>query len=419
MRSRARSALQRRALNLARTTPGRLTLLALALAGLSLLVGLLTAQSVQRRTDALSVLADQTEPLAYAAQEVYRAMADADATAASAFLSGGVESPQLRQRYEDDIARASSALSAATDAPTRAGPLADEIDTLAQQLPVYTGLVETARVHNRQGNPVGAAYLREASELMRGTLLPAAHDLHRAQSDATASELAAAGVLPWTELLLGGVLLSALAGAQRYLFLTSNRLLNIGLVVASAASVIALMWSLVASLVVVADTGAGQTAARQVDVLAQARITTLSARGDETLALVTRGGGATAYEDGYRRLDGELEELLAQAHAGDAGEHHRRWQRAHAMLRAADDRGDWEGAVDLALGTGSEGAASAFDALDRDLVDALVAARTEANGAVASARGALGGAVDVVAFLSAIAAFACLAGVWQRLKEYR
>ncbi|GGP53233.1 hypothetical protein [Saccharothrix coeruleofusca] len=415
----------RRVTGLARSTPGRLSLVALLLISASLLAGALTALSVQRRSDALAALADRSEPLAFAAQEVHRAMADADATAASAFLSGGVESPRLRGRYEADVAKAAAALSAATSESTRSPELSPVLSTLSGQLPVYTGLVETARAHNRQGNPVGAAYLREASHLMRSRLLPAAQELYRAETGNVARDLRGAGALPWSELALGAVLLTALALAQRYLTRKTNRLLNVGLLVATAMAVVSLLWVLAASLLVVARVDSSARDAALVDVLARARIATLSARGDETLTLVARGSGAQ-YEQRYGEADAQLRELLAQARGmtdapavAAAVRHQQRWQEVHARVRAADDGGDVAQAVALALGQDPAGAATAFDALDAGLVEALAGARQGLTDSIARARGALTGAVPVVVLLALGAAAASTAGLWQRLKEYR
>jgi hypothetical protein len=149
--SQPRQALVRRFTGLARSTPGRLSLIVVVLVVASLASGWLTTWSVNRQERALEDLATRSEPLAHAAQEVYRALQDADATAASAFLSGGLEPSQLRERYEKDIAQAQAALSVATASSP------DLTATLAAQLPVYTGLIETARSNNRQGFPVGAA----------------------------------------------------------------------------------------------------------------------------------------------------------------------------------------------------------------------------------------------------------------------
>ncbi|MBW4718217.1 hypothetical protein KZQ38_13630 [Saccharothrix sp. SC076] len=406
----------RRVTGLARSTPGRLTALALGLIAATLLVGALTVASVRDRSDAVVAVADRGEPLAHAAQEVYRAMADADATAASAFLSGGVESPGLRQRYEADVARAAAALSTASEV-TRSPELVGPLATLSGQLPVYTGLVETARTHNRQGNPVGAAYLREASNLMRSALLPAAHDLYRVQTANVVRDLADAGSPPWPEGLLGAGLLAALVLAQRYLTRRTNRVFNVGLLAATAAVVVSLLWVLVASLVVVAHTSSGEDDAVLADVVAQARIAALKARGDEMLTLVARGNGGI-YESAYKEASAELRGLVGSAPPlARAGVELDRWRDAHTAVREADDRGDFTQAVERALGAGA--AAAAFDAVDANLTDALAQARSGLADRIARARGALTGAVPVVVLLALVAAVASTAGLWQRLKEYR
>lgn len=412
----------RRVTGLARSTPGRLSLLALLLIVVSLLVGALTALSVQRRSDALEALADRSEPLAFAAQEVYRAMADADATASSAFLSGGVESAALRGRYEADVAKAAAALSAASSESTRSPGLTEALSTLSGQLPVYTGLVETARAHNRQGNPVGAAYLREASALMQSRLLPAARELYEVETGSVVRGLDDAGSLPWPEALLGVLALVVLVFAQRYLTRRTNRVLNPGLVVATALTAISLLWVLVASLLAVYDASASRNEATLVDLLARARIVTLTARGDETLTLVARGSG-TAYEAEFVEADKVLDDLLGRVRAMsptppvvEAVEHHARWQEAHREVRRADEAGDYTAAVRLALGQDS---ATAFDALDSDLVDAIGAARAELTDAIGRGRAALGGVVPAVVVLALLAAAASTFGLWQRLKEYR
>src|SRR3954463_10939140 len=124
-----------RVTGLVKSTPGRLSLLALLLVAVSVLTGVLTGWGVQTRSAALEELATRSEPLSFAAQEVYRSMADADATAAAAFLSGGVESPQLRARYEGDIAKAAAALSTATGEISSSPEVGAALTTLSGQLP--------------------------------------------------------------------------------------------------------------------------------------------------------------------------------------------------------------------------------------------------------------------------------------------
>lgn len=135
----------------AATTPGRLSVIAVGLVLLSLVAGLVATLSAQNKDDTISGLIDHREPLAVAAQQVFRSLSDADATAASAFLSVGTEPPALRQKYEQDIAEAGSALAKSASDTAGVGDAAQQVDILNQKIPVYTGIVETARANNRQG----------------------------------------------------------------------------------------------------------------------------------------------------------------------------------------------------------------------------------------------------------------------------
>ncbi len=152
------------------TTPAKLRILMVGLIGLSLIWAAVAAWTVSIHSSAASNVVTVSEPLSFDAQRIYRALSDADATEAAAFLSGGLEPFSLRQRYEADIEQAGHELEAAAAA---AGHSAAEsqLAALAAGLPVYAGLVETARADNRLGLPLGAAYLREASAFMRTTLL--------------------------------------------------------------------------------------------------------------------------------------------------------------------------------------------------------------------------------------------------------
>lgn len=409
--SQPRQALVRRVTGLARSTPGRLSLIAVVLVVAALASGWLSTWSVNRQERALEDLATRSEPLAHAAQEVYRALQDADATAASAFLSGGLEPSQLRERYEADIAQAQAALSVATASSP------DLTATLAAQLPVYTGLIETARTNNRQGFPVGAAYLREASGLMRTQLLPAAQELYRAETDrvARAQDEASFPVVP---VLVALAFVIGLVLIQRYLTRKTNRLLNVGLLVATGAAALSLLWVTTVSVLVMNDVADSRTASEKVDVLAQARIATLTARGEETLTLVARGAGQS-YEKNFVEVSERLEGLLDRAKALDstaavdeATRHFRQWQEVHQRIRQADDAGQYNEAVAL-IGN------PYFDSLDQALVRAIGEARQDFSDEVAVARASLAGTAVGVLVLALISAAGSTAGLWQRLKEYR
>jgi len=75
---------------LRRTSPGRLQLFLAQLLALGLLTGLvagITAASARGGTDDLG---ERAQPLLVEAETIYSALADADTTAAQAFLAGGL-----------------------------------------------------------------------------------------------------------------------------------------------------------------------------------------------------------------------------------------------------------------------------------------------------------------------------------------
>ena len=165
----------------ARTTPGVVGMLAAAIAACCVIAGAVCAAQLNGRIAQHNAVLDRSEPFAYSAQKLYAALSAADAAAASAFLSGGIETAPMRARYQQALADAASALTdataEATDADTRTA-LAD----ISAQLAAYTGQVESARANNRLGFPVGSAYLREASSLMQTALLPGAERILHHQS---------------------------------------------------------------------------------------------------------------------------------------------------------------------------------------------------------------------------------------------
>src|SRR5271169_4458864 len=96
------------------TTPGRLGLLLVGLVILSLAWGVLAALTADQHASAATNVVAVSEPLSLDAEQIYRSLSDADATAASAFLSGGLEPAAARQRYNADITQAAIRIQAAS-----------------------------------------------------------------------------------------------------------------------------------------------------------------------------------------------------------------------------------------------------------------------------------------------------------------
>jgi hypothetical protein len=418
---------------LSRTTPGVLIVFTAALVVVSVLVGVFTAVSVQSRAQALDDLTARSGPLSVAAQNLYRALSDADATANSAFLSGGLESAQTRARYAQDIAQAENALAiaVAARAPADVADPNSSLAILSSQMSVYTGLVETARTYNRQGLPLGAAYQREASNLMQEDLLPAARTLYGTETAGLRDDQDQAGMWPFVEVLLGLAMLVLLFYAQRFVRHRTRRRINVGLAVATGAALVSLVWVVAATIGVMANVHASrEDGSAQTDVLAQARITTLTARGDETLTLVARGSGAAFEEDygeGRQLLAGEqLPNALALAtdedvrqNVRDAIAQERDWHEVHRQIRDQDDGGNYPEAVTLAIGAGENGATARFDAVDESLRLAIAGTTATFEEEVSQASSALTGTVIGVILLALVTAAGAVTGIWQRLKEYR
>src|SRR5262249_57654530 len=112
----------------------------------------------------------------------------------------GIERAALRARAQSDTTAAGAGLAAAATGTDSGQPA---VRQLSAQLPVYTGLVENARTFNRLGLPVGAAYLREASALMRGQLLPAAQRLYQLATDRLGDERRGPAAFPSLVMLPG------------------------------------------------------------------------------------------------------------------------------------------------------------------------------------------------------------------------
>jgi hypothetical protein len=413
-----------------RSTPGRLTatLIVLLLLGIAYGVTAFTGSN-QASTDVSSVQ-DSSGPLTVSAQSLYRALSDADATAATAFLSPGAESEPSRQRYDADIAAAGTALAQVTaGASGTAAVSGPRLDILATELPVYTGLVETARTNNRLGYPVGAAYLREASGLMRDMILPAAQGVYSSQTQRLRSDHDAGAGYPYIAVLLGVVALVALGFAQRYLTRRTRRLVNPGLAAATLALLAAVIYQNVAWFELHSHLDSAQSdGSSQVQALATARIDALQARADEALTLVARGSGGNFETDFQKTMadlvgaGGPLSRAAATATDPSVRNAIRAaqsdvatWRTVHTGLRADDDGGNYPAAVAAATGPASV----AFTQLDKDLASGIGASDAIFTKQAAEA----GRSIDIVGIVVVILTLLTLAGaaigVQRRIAEYR
>jgi hypothetical protein len=417
------------------STPARLGLWLAGLLAACLAWGAVAAWTVAEHASAAGNVVTVSEPLSLDAQQIYRSLSAADATEAAAFLSGGLEPLSLRARYQADITQASRQVETATAAAGQSAA-GSSLATLSAGLPHYAGLVETARADNRLGLPLGAAYLREASQFMRATLLPAARDLSAQENAQLAGADQQATGLPWAALAVALIAALLLAAGQWWLARRTNRIVNPGLLIASVAGLAALVWLVTALTVARTNLNAARDhGSAPVAALARAQTAALQAHADESLTLIDRDsftadsfqadfaflqkrlgpGPGTLLTDAAATAQGSRGEAQAAAALRDAPA----WFTAHGQVQSLDDTGRYTDAVRSALGTGPADSGYRFGRLDADLTGAMAADQASFRSAAQQGREDLAFLEAGMIVLSLVMAVGCAWGISRRLAEYR
>jgi hypothetical protein len=400
----------------ARTTPGLVVSIAVAVAASCIVAGVVSATAINGRIAEQKAVLDHSEPFAYAAQNLYAASSAADAAAATAFLSGGNQTPLMRARYQQALASAAAALADATagapDAETRKA-----LAEVSAQLATYTGLVEAARANNAQGFPIGSAYLREASSSMQTKLLPGAEKVYAADLARVEQAQRRVGSLPMVGLALLVVALAAIGIGSAIMFKRTNRRFNLGLVAAAVVVALVMLWIVGAVRLAAGDIERGRTeGTARFGQLAEARILAQQARTDETLQLITRGDITASEKSFYGHIDELTARIgIASPEAADAVD---KWIASHRMQVDAYRAGDYPAAVAQALGTDPGASGAQFGDVETSLRDAIERARATMRDHVSDAGGYLLWLPTGALVLMTGAAAAAVVGLWPRLKEF-
>ncbi|MCT9078562.1 hypothetical protein N4G65_18700 [Streptomyces fulvoviolaceus] len=427
----------------ATTEPGRLRIIGALLALLVVAFGAVTAWQMTDRAAAADDVLNKSQPLSSAAADIYRSLADANTAASSGFLAGGQETAASRERYEQDIDNAAAGLvqAAANSDPDSAA--AKTVTKLNRMLPEYKGLVERARTYNRQGFPVGGAYLRYANEKMQEDMLPEAENLYKSENQRLRADYADATPYPWAAIALGVLALAGLAWAQHRNYQRTNRVLNHGLVAATATATVVLLWLVVGHSVARAGLNESYNhGVRSLNVLHDARIASLKARGNENLTLVARGAETVteknakgeevtydAYDFDFQKDMDTLGKGLAEAEklADDStGEkpvtaavgNMKVWKERHAAARNDDENGNYEAALQRVIGS-KDATGECFDSVDKNLDNALKHEKIEFEQAAGDGLDALTGLSVGAALFAVLGAAGAVLGIGRRLSEYR
>jgi len=412
------------------TTPGQLRLAAAVLVAIAVLLGIVAAATVGSRRDAASTLASTSEPQLMRAESLYVALSDADATAATTVLSGGIELPAQRARYVSDIRAASTQLVTLARRAT-AGDERNAARVLAANMPTYIGLIESARANTRQGYPVGAAYLRRATALMQGTMLPQALNLYIAEAQRTNDDYrtgtANGGLL--AVLIVAGGLGILLFVAQLWLFRFSKRVFNVPLVVASVLVVALTAW-VIAGLISEQNrlSAAQRRGSDAVQVLSATRDLALRAQRDDGLALIGRGSDSTSGKDfdaavgalqGGHGLLVSAQPIERRSESADqvrsVGRGLAAFGAAHREVAASENVGKYTRAVK----TYKADEAPRADALNRTLSAQTAAAQRRFAADAHAATSATTGMKFGVPLLALALAVLAAIGLAARIREYR
>ncbi len=397
-----------------------------AIIGLILALGLTVYLSTASSDDAIQHAVTNAEPLSVAAEDIYRGLSDADATAAAVFLSGAQAQSGGPQRYDADIRRVSAGLAAISAHAGSSPTLRDAVARILADLPQYTGLIGTAQADARQDLPVGAAYLREASALMRSDLLPAAQRVLQVQSDRLAADDATAGSGPQWELAATALGLVGLGLAQAFLTRRTNRLLNPGIAVATLLVLVLGAWAWAAADSASDDVGAAGGHRQAADVLIATDLLVLQAHGDELLSLAARGEDVGTYEKDFKAVSARLGKVIASDQGpgiADARSAYQGWMTEHSALVQLETSPQSDNTANLralAEVTGSQaGTGKQFTRVDGDLRGAVSAEEAAYLAAVDAAASDLDGLANGAAVLAPAALAAGAYGANQRLREYR
>lgn len=425
----------------AATTPGRYRLWSVVTVVLLLataLAGWAAATALRSGTERIR---NNAGPVLVATQQLVSSLAEADAAATAAFLSGRPEDPESRRLYEQALARASAQIEDVSaligDDPETHASLKD----LSVAVIRYAGLVEAARATNQAGVADASRYLVDALNLLASVVADDATRL----TDATQRRFERdedrrdTGVLP--ALLVAVAALAVLVVAQRWVFKQSRRLLNVPMALATLLLAGTIGWLVFATL----RSGNDIERARSdgydsITLTSRIQTSAYRAKADETVALITGDQSrraraaataqtlltdratAAAVEAVRLGRDAGVGGLLTEA-AGVADSARERaavaemlvrWQRyqdTSAQLRATTDAAQ---ARALAVGPGS----ATFNGFNFSVESVLSDNRDQFLDGLASAARRLRSLTLVALLLPLVAAAGALGGFQLRINEY-
>ncbi|UUZ59158.1 hypothetical protein [Nocardioides sp. B-3] len=298
--------------------------------------------------------ADNTEQLVRV-QNIQSTLFRADALATTSFLVGGLEDPAQRAAYDNAIDRVTRQITEAAQAQPADSAVLSALNAAVNR---YTTASTQARDNNRQGFPVGAEYLRGASNQLRADALPLIEALTESNSDRAETELS--GQRPLTILIIGLVALAVLWWVSTQLAKTFRRRFNVGI---AAAFVVVAALTLISAAVSSGREGDNDDlrdgSYRLAVDEATARTAANDAKSNESRRLGAQGSGAV-FEEGWQAAASTVTSTASSNTLG-------LWQTYSALhdeVLALEQSGKYDEAVALATTLDPNGPTAAPDAFD-------------------------------------------------------
>jgi hypothetical protein len=393
--------------------PTRLSALRLLAVAVCLVFGALTAGQLVLSWQANRAAAADTEQL-IRVQNLRANLLRADALATNAFLVGGLEPPAQRAAYDTAIESTTRDIAAAAQAQPADEAALSALNVVVQ---AYASAMEQARANNRQGFPVGSAYLSTASSELRTRALPIMDALVTANSQRATDSMG--NQRPVWILVPGLLTLGALVAANQWIATRFKRRINLGLALAAGCVLVATAASALASAQQLHENNLLRDGAYERVVQgSQVRSLANDAKANESLRLIARGSGK-AFETSWGTAAGTLEGILAKDTV--LGEQQSSWARyasGHKEVVALDEGGNWDGAVALATNPAADAPSAAFATFDDGIRELVDKAGAEAKSTLGGKSAAFLALVALSALAGLAAAFAAWRGVSRRLEEY-
>ena len=391
------------------TTLNRLRLVAVAVC---LVFGALTALQLMLSWQANRTAADDTQQL-IRVQGIKTSLLRADALATNAFLIGGLEPAEQRAAYDDAVQQTVRSI---TDAAQAQGADRAALNELSSAVLDYAADMDLARANNRQGLPVGGAYLRKASAELRSTALPIVDQLVLSNSDRARDSMGAHH--PWYVLLPTIAVIAVLFLVNRWIGRIFRRRVNTGLVLAVAAiGVVGIIAAFVTNDEHDQNDQLTDGSFETVVDGATARTAANDAKANESLRLIARGSGQ-AFEDAWTAAAAVVDNALLEASLSGMQGSWATYESQHQEIVDLDTNGQWDDAVAAATSSEPGSSSETFADFDAQIEEAVAESGTITTDTLGNGNSVLF-ALAILAVLAGLAgaAFAAV-GVNQRLKEY-